>query len=260
MGETVPNLTASGTNIKWYDDAALTNQVFSGSSFATGETATGTYTFYATQTDVNSCESLADTVILTINAIPLAPVANDTTVCEGTSIPDLTASGTNVKWYDDATLTNLVFSGSSFATGETQAGTYTFYVTQTDANSCESPADTVILTIDAIPLAPVANDTAVCEGASIPDLTASGTNIQWYDSPTLLTPVFSGSSFATGETAAGTYTFYATQTLNSCESLADTVILTINAIPNMPIASDTGICFGSSTPKLNCFWLKYSMV
>ena len=74
------------------------------------------HTYYATQT-VSGCESPADTITLTINAIPLAPIANDTAVCEGSIIPNLTASGSNIQWYDDAALTNLVFSGSSFATG-----------------------------------------------------------------------------------------------------------------------------------------------
>lgn len=248
-GSSIPNLTASGVNVRWYDDGALSNLVFSGSSFATGETAVGTYTYYVTQSNA-SCESSADTVTLTINSIPLAPIAIDTTVCEGSPIPDLTASGTNVKWYDDAALTNLVFSGASYTTGETSVGVYTYYVTQTNSDSCESSSDTVSLIINLIPTAPVATDTAVCEGASIPNLTASGANIKWYDDGALTNLVFSGSSYATGETTAGTYTFYVTQTLNGCESSSDTVNLTITANPNAPVSGDTSVCEGTTIPNL----------
>ena len=250
LGNPTPDLEALGTTIQWYDDAALTNLVFSGSPFATGETALGVYTYYVTQTDANSCESLADTVVLSINSIPSIPNARDTAVCEGSTIPDLMASGTNIQWYDDAALTNLVFSGPSFATGETAAGTYTYYVTRSNF-ACESLADTVILTIHPSPGAPVADDTTVCEGSTIPNLTASGSNIQWYDDAALTNLVFSGSSFATGLTLPGTYTYYATQTdANSCESVADTVVLTITAIPLAPIANDTAVCEGSSIPNL----------
>ena len=116
-----PNLTASGSNIQWYDDAALTNLVFSGNSFASGDTAIGIHTYYVTQT-VNGCESAADTVTLTIDSIPLAPIATNDSVCFGSPIPDLVATGTSIKWYGDSALTNLLFSGSVFATGETMVG------------------------------------------------------------------------------------------------------------------------------------------
>ena len=57
----VVDLEASGTNLRWYTDAGLTTLVGWGTPFATGRTATGTYTYYVTQT-VNGCESPATNV------------------------------------------------------------------------------------------------------------------------------------------------------------------------------------------------------
>jgi hypothetical protein len=74
------------------------------------------------------------------------PSASNQEACYGGIIPDLTATGENIKWYSDTELLNLVHTGSSFATGETEPGAYTYYVTQT-VNGIESPATTVILTI-----------------------------------------------------------------------------------------------------------------
>ena len=246
FGQTVPDLTATGTNIQWYSDPALTILVFTGNPFPTGQTAVGTYTYYVTQT-VNFIESPSDTVFLVINPIPAAPTASNQIACFNTTIPDLTATGTNIQWYDMTPA--LVFSGSPFPTGETAVGTYTYMVTQT-AGGCESPADTVTLTITAPPATPVAsNDTTICYGDPTPDLTASGTNINWYDG--LGNPVGTGSPFASGVTAPGTYTFIATQTntVTTCESLGDTVLLTINSIAP-PVAPDVAVCFGLPVPPL----------
>ena len=74
------------------------------------------------------------------------PVAWDQEACYGGTIPDLTATGENLKWYSDIDLLNLVHTGNNYATGQTEPGSYSYYVTQT-VNNYESPATTVILTI-----------------------------------------------------------------------------------------------------------------
>ncbi|MBI3502183.1 MAG: DUF1573 domain-containing protein [Bacteroidetes bacterium] len=236
-------LSASGTNVQWYD-ASLT-LVGSGNSYNTGQTAVGTYTYYVSQT-MNGCESAKDTLLLTI--VPGAPLGVNDTVCFGQPVPDLTATGTNLQWYDDAALTNLVFSGNPFPTGQTAVGTYTYYVTQT-VNFVQSSSDTVYLIINPLPAAPTTSSQSACFGSVIPDLTATGTNIQWYDTSGAM--VFTGTSFATGQTAAGTYTYYVTQIVNGCEGPADTATLIINALPSSPVAmNDTAICYGNPTPDL----------
>ena len=45
FGFTIPDLTAVGSNVTWYSDAALTTQVGTGNNFATGQTAEGVYTY-----------------------------------------------------------------------------------------------------------------------------------------------------------------------------------------------------------------------
>ena len=95
--------------------------------------------------------------------LPTAPTATNQTVCwddpniPGTiSVPDLTAIpiGTNtIKWYFDPSLTILLYTGQTFSTGQTTPGIYTYYVTQTDANGCESSATTVTLEIYNLPIA-----------------------------------------------------------------------------------------------------------
>jgi hypothetical protein len=251
FGQSTPNLIAGGTLVKWYSDPTLNTFVFSGNSYASGQTASGTYNYYVTDSVSGCPASDADTATLVINPLPAAPTANDTAICFGSPTPDLTATGDSVRWYSDGTLTTLVNNGNNFATGKTAVGSYIYYVTQTNLiTGCQSAADTVTLTIKAIPSAPVSSDTASCEGSTVPDLTAAGTNIIWYSDGTLTTQVGAGNNYSTGQTASGTYFYYLTQTVNGCTGLSDTVSLVINAVPSVPIAPDTTVCQGQTVPDL----------
>ncbi|SHM06923.1 T9SS type A sorting domain-containing protein [Hymenobacter psychrotolerans] len=70
LGQPVPPLTATastgavGTRV-WFGNAALTQRLFAGDSYATGRTTAGVYTYYVVDS-VNACVSSATTVTLTI--------------------------------------------------------------------------------------------------------------------------------------------------------------------------------------------------
>lgn len=101
------------------------------------------------------------------------------------------------------------------------------------------------------PAAPVSSNQENCFGSPTPNLTATadgGNIIKWYSNPTLTALVFTGASYPTGLTAAGVYTFYATQSNGSCESPATVVTLTIRALPTASSNfASTQICIGNST-------------
>ena len=249
LGSVIPDLTAIGTALTWYDDIALTSQVGVGNNFATGQTTAGIYTYYVNETDVNGCESAGTSVILEIYALSTSPVAANEAACEGSAIPDLTATGSSVVWYSNAALTIIVSNGSTFATGQTTSGIYSYYITQTDANGCESNAATVTLEIYALPTAPLAINEVACEGGLIPDLTATGSNLTWYSDAGLTNVAGNGSNFSTGQILAGVYIYYVTETnVNGCESAGTLVTLTINSFAIIPLASNQTACFGTAIP------------
>ena len=251
LGSVIPDLTAIGTALTWYDDIALTSQVGVGNNFATGQTTAGIYTYYVNETDVNGCESAGTSVILEIYALSTSPVAANEAACEGSAIPDLTATGSSVVWYSNAALTIIVSNGSTFATGQTTSGIYSYYITQTDANGCESNAATVTLEIYALPTAPLAINEVACEGGVIPDLTATGSNLTWYSDAGLTNVAGNGSNFSTGQILAGVYIYYVTETnLNGCEGAGTLVTLTINSFAIIPLASNQTACFGTPIPDL----------
>ena len=251
FGSVIPDLTASGSNITWYSDAALTSQVGTGNSLSTGQNTVGVYTYYATTTDANGCSSSSTIVTLDIYSLPSSPITSNQTACFGSVIPDLTASGSNITWYSDAALTSQVGTGNSLLTGQNTVGVYIYYATTTDANGCESLPSSSTLEIYSLPNSPTVNNETACVGGVIPDFISSSSNSTWYSDASLATVVGTGSNFATGQTAVGVYTYYVTETnTNGCESPATMVTLTINSFTTMPISSNVSSCFGSAVPDL----------
>ncbi len=163
--EEVPALTATGKNVKWYGDASLTNLLDTGNIFNTGQTVGCKHQYYVTQT-VKGCVSTPTSVELSIVANVSPPITRDTTVCEGTPVPDLEAEGENIHWYNDEELQHLVYKGNYLPTGMNQPGTYTYYATQSVYN-CESAAQPVSLTIDTLPLIYLGNDTTIMPDQTI---------------------------------------------------------------------------------------------
>jgi hypothetical protein len=78
-----------------------------------------------------------------------APAASSVTAAYGLPTPPLTATGTpggTLVWYADAALTQRLFAGPSFNTGQTQVGSYTYFVVDS-VNACRSAATSVTLSL-----------------------------------------------------------------------------------------------------------------
>ena len=157
-----------------------------------------------------------------------APETNDTLILSGMTVPDLYAAGEQIRWYSDRELTKPVQDTNWFATGQTEAGDYTYYATQT-FSSCESDASSATLSIvNALP-PPRGNDTAILVGEPVilNVSGAQGAEFLWYDDPSLSTVLHAGAYFDPQVRDPGTYMYYVTQTLYQQESAPDTVILRV---------------------------------
>ncbi|MCJ7449163.1 MAG: DUF2341 domain-containing protein, partial [Bacteroidales bacterium] len=115
-----------------------------GTNFDASTAGVGTHTITYTYTDVYGCTNNVSKDII-VTAVPSAPSSTNVECCY-LNIADLEASGINLRWYTDPGLTTLAGTGTPFATGQTAAGIYTYYVTQT-VNGCQSASTTVSLTI-----------------------------------------------------------------------------------------------------------------
>jgi hypothetical protein len=203
----------------------------------------------------NGCSASANTTVVENKVIPAAPVVTSASSCFGQPATSLSAVGSGIKWYSDASLSSayLVNAGNTFTpTSDVAVGTYTYFATQTDAaNGCESPASIGTYTVVALPSMPIASDESSCFGSAVPLLTASGDNINWYNAvgnPSVGT----GNSFNTGQVNVGVYPYWVTQTSSStgCESQPLEVKLTINPLPSAPMVSNSSLsaCSGAANP------------
>ncbi|MDD3875908.1 MAG: hypothetical protein PHT69_04765, partial [Bacteroidales bacterium] len=205
---------------------------------------------YGLSVIVGGCPGPPQTVNILVHPVPISPTVLDTFICFGDNVPTLVDTSNSsgiVTWYDDPSLTTPIHTGLSFTPTVPGPGTYTFYITHSQ-NNCPSFPDTAILIVHPIPSAPVSGgNQSVCFGSPVPSLSVSGTGLlQWYSDPGLDTLVYTGSTYSTGLAAVGVYTFYVTQTVNNCKSLATEITLTIKSIPSVQAISNISVCSGTT--------------
>ena len=160
----------------------------------------------------------SESVPLTINEIPAAPVAADKSYAIGETAAALTANGAGLQWYTVET------NGTPLAAAPipltTTAGTTSYWVSQT-VNGCEGPRtkQDVIVTCTA-PAAPTVADKSYTVGDVAVPLTATGVTgatFKWY----LVGsggPAGSSTAPTPATTTAATTSYWVTQTVGSCES------------------------------------------
>ncbi|MFW5872495.1 MAG: DNRLRE domain-containing protein, partial [bacterium] len=121
-----------------------------------------------------------DTLVVIAGPKPAAPGGDDVLVCLGEPVPDLSATSTETSpyfhWYSDSLLLNLQQSSASntYATGHTQKGTYSYWVTQTisGAATCESDSHKITLTIrpDSLAHLTITDPAPACPSVDLTDL------------------------------------------------------------------------------------------
>ena len=225
---TATALTATGTNLLWY---TVASGGLGSSTAPTPSTTTIGNTNYFVSQSTYGCESPRTLITVTITATTTAPsVSSPVNYCQYATATVLTATGTNLLWYTNAT------GGTGNASAPTPStatiGSTTFYVTQTQ--SCgESPRALITVNVNAIPAAPLVTSTInYCQNATATALTATGTNLLWY------TVATGGSGSATAQIpstiSVGSTTYYVSQTNNSCESPRAAITVNVNVTPAAP--------------------------
>lgn len=142
---------------------------------------------------------------------------------QNATLNDVLITGQNIQWYDAITGGNLLNATTLLQNG------VTYYASQI-INGCESTRVPVFVTIQNTP-PPTGNQNqnfCFSQNATLNDIAISGNNIIWYNSSTgnSILPV---STFLADNT-----TYYATQTINNCESntrfaVTTTLIRSLNA-------------------------------
>jgi len=220
----ISDLKTNGQNLKWYlgefDTNALNLNTYLRSGF-----------YYASQV-VNGCESNRKKIEVTI-VETIAPVTSNQFLCSSNAkVSELIAQGQNLKWY-------LFASGGEPLTLDANVIEGTYYVTQT-VNGCESVVRTrVEVKLLKTPKPKVINNNFCFDKQSkIKDLQVVGTNIKFYENEV-------GGFYLNEETILSTGSYYASQTIDGCES--DREIIYVKVFPTLnftPLNNQT-ICSGN---------------
>lgn len=185
-------------------------------------TASGYYT--VTGTDGNGCTNM-DSVMVTVNALPVVALGADIVQCGGSVTLDAGNPGSIYAW-----------STTGTSQTETVSANGTYDVTVTDVNGCMN-ADTINVTINAVPVVALGADTSQCNGGSLVlDAGNVGSSYLWSDSSTAQTLVVTNSGM-----------YYVTVTDSNGCSAADSINIGIAAGPAVALGADTAVCGGPVT-------------
>lgn len=233
----VSQLSATGQNIQWFTTpsggTALdpTTQLISGSIYYASQTIAG----------CTSSTRLAVTVTITNNPLPPTAASPQTFCSEGViTLNDVVISGTNIQWHTQFTGGTVIPSSTAVVSGTT------YYASQT-VNGCTGMRTSIQVNLITPPPAPTGSSSQTfCASANpvISSLSATGTNIKWYDAPS------GGNELVFFHALENGVTYYASQSTGSCEGtdrLAVTVTLTSPAPPTGNAIQE--FC-GSSNPQI----------
>lgn len=195
--------------------------VWDNASTAQTRTVTAAGTYYVAVT-IGTC-TRRDTVVVSLNALPVVNLGNDTAICSGNT---LTMSAGNPG-------AGYLWDNATTAQTRTVSASGTYYVAVTGTNTCVG-RDTLVVTVNALPVVSLGNDTGFCTGGSLVlDASATGAAYLWDDASTAATRTV---------TAAGTY-YVAVTATNTCTG-RDTIAVVENALPVVSLGNDTAICGG----------------
>ncbi len=176
-------------------------------------------TYVVTVMNASGCTSVTADIVINPAAVVNAPTVDNTevTICNAGTVAELMANGDNIQWYTDET-------GGTALAGDAVLANGTYYASQT-IDGCESATRTAVTVTVNVVIAPTTDAlVTICNAGTVADLTANGQNIQWYAEQT-------GGTALTADTALVEGTYYASQTIDGCESASrEATSVTINVV------------------------------
>jgi len=195
-----------------------------------------TTTYLVTVTDASGCINV-DSITITVNPLPLVDAGVDTTVCLGDSTQLNATGATSYVWSPNTNITNIGISNPFVF----PVVTTTYFVTGTDVNGCVN-TDSVIITVNTLPVITTSNDTAICLGDCAQLIATGGTTYAWTPGSSLSdSSIFNPIACPINST---NYIVTVTDN-NNCFDTAS-VFISINPLPVINAGPDVWLCSGDS--------------
>lgn len=199
--------------------------------------------YIVTGTDANGCQN-KDSLMVTFLPAPVVSAGADVEVCENTPV---IFSGTGANTYD---WTHGITDGQAYVPA---VGSYEIVMHGYDASNCFG-LDTVLLTVNPLPVVNAGADQIICEGASA-TLAGSGADTYAWDNGVTDNVPFSPASSLT-YTVTGTSAAGCTNTDQVTVSIEDPVTIQIATTSAPACEPYTAMLFNNSTgtPSVNTQW------
>lgn len=203
--------TASDGDVVWFDSLTSTTPVFTGGTFNT-PTLTATTNYYA-MASVNGClVGERNQVTAVVAHTPTIDSVVGDTVCIGEAATiSATSSAGNISWYSVPVGGVPLGTFPSYDT-PVLTNTTTYYV-EAALNGCTSGRAPVTVTVidTPVPSGNTIQEFCDVDNAAIADLVVTGDNVKWYAD-------VASTTVLDDNTVLETTTYYASQTINGCES------------------------------------------
>jgi gliding motility-associated-like protein len=223
---TIKDIAVTGYNIKWFDSLFGGNELSNTIVLAEGTT-------YFAMNTAGSCESLRTPITITFQPISAPSGTSPQNLCniKNPTLDNLSLSGTLIKWYDAANGGNLLVNSTLLTNSSS------YYASQTQ-NGCESPRIPILVNLLNIvqPLAAFPQTFCIQQNATLNNITITGQNIKWYDSLTSGTLLLNTTRLQNGTN------YYASQTINGCESDRIPVLINIQNTPTPTGDTNQSFC------------------
>jgi gliding motility-associated-like protein len=234
FGDTTTLTATGGLNYSWSPADSLSNSL----NDITQAFPIITTEYIVTMTDTNGCIQ-SDSIVVTVNELPIGDVVADVTICNGDSTQLNATGGDTYLWAPSNDLSDPNIPNP----WATSIVTTNYSVLITDINGC-TDTDTVKVTINNLPNISAGNDIQICIGDTTQLLVTGGDTYLWSPETGLSSDTSFNPTVIINDTAE--YIVIGTD-LNGCIN-SDTVAVIINPFPAVSAGIDVNICIGDTTP------------
>ena len=237
IGDTTQLFASGGSIYSWTPNDSLSDPNIADPLVWTQQTTM----YYVSVTDTNTCVN-TDSVLVTVNALPIVDAGPDQNVCEGSSVTiggsPTGPAGSTFSWsvggiLDDPNAANPV---------ATPVVDLVEVVTVTDGNNCVN-TDSMMLFVDPLPFLEAGVDTSICLNDSV-QLNAQGNGTFSWTPPNDLSDPNIADPWASP--SSGTQYIVTLTDTNSCVNI-DTIFVSVNPLPTATASDDVWLCPGDST-------------
>lgn len=193
-------------------------------------------TTYTVTVNSNGCIS-TDSVMVTVNSLPVVTAGGDVVICSGNNTTLGAGGASSYTWNPSTGLSNPAISNPVAS----PTVTTTYIVVGTDVNGCMN-SDTMMVTVST-PSVTASSNSAICIGDSTQISATSATAVSYAWSP----GTGLSSTSISNPTAFPSSTTSYIITINDQYGCAasDTVMVSVNSLPNANAGQDMAICQGS---------------